>query len=299
MSLTPANIKWLHVEASTRCNAWCPSCPRNQNGFELKPGLILTDLPTARLKEILLDLPKLNGIQFCGNYGDPVIADNFLDLIDASIGKTDKIQIHTNGSLRNTQWWENLATQLKRFKLHDVWFGIDGLKGTHEIYRQATDYDKIIKNATAFINAGGHATWQFIPFKHNENEIKSCIKISQQLGFKKFKIVKSFRSEQTSARHWKTGKEFLLEPADIYVHNWALKEKNQVLEKDCMHLSQPSVYLSATGTVSPCCYLDREIADSGIPALLSSNDIKRTIEIKPLPTCLSNCGSFATTDLDQ
>mgnify|MGYP003335187616 CR=1 FL=1 len=35
-----ADIKWAHVELSTKCNAWCPACPRNKNGFGLIDGLV-------------------------------------------------------------------------------------------------------------------------------------------------------------------------------------------------------------------------------------------------------------------
>jgi len=291
MSLLPANIRWLTVEASTRCNAWCPACPRNQNGFGLKPGLVETDLPTNRFLQVLNELPPLVGVQFCGNYGDPVIAGNFLELVDLTINKAKKIQIHTNGSLRNTAWWKNLAVKLSKFDYHDVWFGIDGLSGTHEIYRQATDFNRIIENAKAFIDAGGYATWQFIPFKHNEHEIKKCIKLSQDLGFKKFKIVKSFRSEKTVLKHWKSGEESVLEPADVYAKNWITSKPNRVLEKDCMHLNQPGVYLSAQGIVSPCCYLDGEITELQIENLLKNNSIADMLSHKPVSTCLKNCGS--------
>ena len=53
------------------------------------------------------------------------------------------------------------------------------------------NYQKIIDNASAFIQAGGFATWQFVPYAHNEHQVKNCIKVSQELGFKKFKLIVS------------------------------------------------------------------------------------------------------------
>ena len=67
---------------------------------------------------------------------------------------------------------------------------IDGLEDTHSYYRQGTNWKKIINNAKSFISSGGRAVWQFIPFAHNEHQIKSCIRLSQQLGFKEFKTAK-------------------------------------------------------------------------------------------------------------
>jgi sulfatase maturation enzyme AslB (radical SAM superfamily) len=284
-------IKWLHVEASTKCNAWCPSCPRNLGGQGLRPGLIEQDLDPVRFQNILDDFETLDGIQFCGNYGDPVIAGSFTELVKLAVKKTQKIQIHTNGSLRNIAWWKELAELLSGTN-HNVWFGIDGLKGVHEIYRQATDFDRVIENAQAFIDAGGTATWQFIPFRHNEHQIKDCMRLSQQLGFKAFKIVKSFRADQAEARHWKTGKVFMLEPADVYQSKWKKSDPNYVDPTDCMHLEQPGIYVSANGGIGPCCYLADQYNFESTDILLKQLNIATILGNTPLKTCLRNCGSY-------
>ena len=248
-----SDIYWLHVEASTKCNAWCPACPRNKNGFGIADNLIEEDLAIARFIQVLDQLPNLHGIQFCGNYGDPIIANNILDLISVAMKYAKKIQIHTNGSLRSTDWWRDLAALLENVD-HDVWFGIDGLSGVHEIYRQGTDYNKVINNATSFINAGGVATWQFIPYAHNEHQIRDCLKTSQKLGFRQFKLIKSFR-DITDAKHYRTGDDFkLFAPKEIKQIIQMPKAKTKVDPVDCMHLTQPGIYLGANGKLSYCCY---------------------------------------------
>ena len=63
-------IKWLNVEPSTRCNAWCSSCSRNKSGFGLT-DFVIEDLKVERLKEVIDQLPTLETVQFCGNLGDP------------------------------------------------------------------------------------------------------------------------------------------------------------------------------------------------------------------------------------
>ena len=279
------DVKWIHVELSSKCNAWCPACPRNTNGYGLSPWLIEQDLSIERYIEILNLLPNLEVVQLCGNLGDPIIATNILDAIAYAINRKLKVQIHTNGSLRSVTWWESLGALLKDHP-HDVWFGLDGFSSVHEIYRQGTDYNKIIANATAFINAGGFATWQFIPFEHNEHQVKDCIRISQQLGFKKFKLVKLYRNIKTS-RHYKTGKEFdLLPPKEFQsiVHMpWKSKE---VKVSDCMHVAQPSVYLSASGALSWCCY------HTHITPFDSLNELFSTTLDLTHPHCVENCGSI-------
>lgn len=260
--MSPGDIKLLHVESSSKCNAWCPACLRNNLGFGLVDGLVETDLELDRLREIVDQLPGLEIVQLCGNHGDPIAGNNILPMVDFCIEKKFKIQIHTNGSLRSTAWWSDLGNKLKDVP-HEVWFGIDGIGPTHEIYRQGTDYDKIISNATAFIQAGGHAIWQFIPYEHNQKQVMQAMKFSQQLKFKSFKMVKLFRKNRLQVKHWKTGEPFELKVATDFIPLIRMDfKKTAPTPEQCMHLSAPSVYLDALGNLSWCCYRSHEPANS-------------------------------------
>lgn len=282
--MTVNDIKWLHVEPTSKCNAWCPQCPRNNHGFGLSEFLTVQDLDLNIFAKTLEQLPNLYAVQFCGNYGDPLAADKIKEMIDIAKKHVVKIQIHTNGSLRSTKWWAGLAKQLSNVE-HDVWFGIDGLENIHEIYRQGTSYKKIIDNATTFINSGGTATWQFIPFNHNEHQIKDCIKLSQKLGFKKFKLVKSFRNI-FNVKNYKTGNNFELLPAKIIFKNINFDKNNKNVKlENCMHLSQPSIYLAANGKLSTCCYRSNVFAVDNVEELLYNTlDLTQNI-------CIESCGS--------
>jgi len=284
MILGAADIKWLHVEASSKCNAWCPACPRNNKGFGLAAGIVEQDLQPGRFEEVILNLPALESIQLCGNYGDPIASAFINDLVTVAKKYVKKIQIHTNGSLRSAIWWKEFAEQLADVD-HDVWFGIDGLAGIHEIYRQGTNFNKIIENAQAFINAGGTATWQFIPYKHNEHQTIECLKFSRQIGFKKFKLAKLYR-QQVVARHYKTGIEFDLLPTDSLRQLITIdKLKTTVKQENCMHLSIPSIYLSADGKLSRCCYMSTHEKFDAADDLLTgtTNDLTDS-------WCIKNCG---------
>ena len=283
MTLLVENVKWFHVEASSKCNAWCPACPRNNNGFGLVDGLVEQDLPPALFEEALVNFPALECVQFCGNYGDPIASSYINELVSIAKKYVKKIQIHTNGSLRNANWWHEFANQLADIE-HDVWFGIDGLEGVHEIYRQGTDFNKIMQNATSFIDAGGYATWQFIPYKHNEHQTKDCFKLSQKMKFKKFKLAKLYR-KQTVAKHYKTGIEFELLPADSLKLLTNINRPNTTVElHNCMHLSIPSVYMSANGKLSRCCYLSNQ------DRFTDANMLLNTVTDLNDQLCIKSCG---------
>jgi hypothetical protein len=291
--MIPDNIKWLQVENTTKCNAWCPACARNNDGFGLFDKFIVQDLDSKSFETTLQLFPNLEVIQFCGTFGDFAAAKNVDEHISIAKKYAKKIQIHTHGGIRDTHWWEKLASELSSVE-HDVWFALDGLKGVHEIYRQGTDFDKTIANAQAFISNGGSATWQFIPWAHNEHQIMACIKMSQTLGFKKFKFVKSVR-KNFQGRHWKTGEpiEFRAWSQDKTFNKYEVPIRNQVLEKDCMHLSLPSVYLNATGNLSVCCEFNLNGQATTFEKLY---DIKTELGTAPRKTCLQSCGSCATIE---
>lgn len=285
-------IKWLHVEPSTRCNAWCSSCGRNNNGYGLA-DFVLEDLAPERLEQVVDKLPNLTTVQFCGNLGDPC-ASKLIDQQLKIIKDRDlKLQIHTNGSLRSKVWWHDLA-KLFGDKL-TLWFAIDGLEDTHKIYRQATDWNKIIENAKSFIDAGGNAVWQFIPFAHNEHQIQDCLKLSTSLGFSRFEFVKNARYHN-KASDYRSGESVDIRPWSKHNEQWRRKGKildkktgnnsvkKKVEKKNCMHLALSSLFLNASGVIAPCCYFGQTPAVDG--------QIERSIDTENyIDTCVRECGS--------
>lgn len=284
-----SDTTWLQVENTTKCNAWCPGCGRNQNGFGLNPNIQIEDLDSVRFQEVLAKLPKLDTVQFSGTYGDFAAATNVDQHLELALSYANKIQIHTHGGIRSPDWWSNIARRLQNID-HNVWFALDGLKGTHEIYRQGTNFDKTMANAQAFIAAGGHATWQFIPWAHNEHQIVECMKLSQKLGFKKFKLVTGVR-ENFNAKHWRTGQPIEIKPwsKSIQTNTYHLNPARDTLKtSDCRHLAKSTAYLNANGRVSACCYLN-------VFRTADQNDVLQDIESeilsKPHPLCLTHCGN--------
>ena len=284
--MTLNEITWLQVENTSKCNLWCPACARNQNGFGLINDLVVEDLTTGSFLEALQQLPNLEVIQFCGTYGEFAAANNVLEHLDLALAHCNKIQIHTHGSIRNQNWWTELGQKLKNYN-HEIWFGIDGLAGVHEVHRQGSNFQKVIDNASAFIQAGGNATWQFIPFAHNEHQIKECLKLSQELGFRKFKLIASVR-EKIQARHYRTGEIVEFRPwsrSSTTNPTRIIHERNTLAKSDCRYLEQKTVYLNANGKFSPCCFLNTK--RTGLP------DIEAEIETTPHHLCLLSCGNGA------
>lgn len=310
-------VKDVHLELTSKCQARCPMCPRRINGGPLNPLFTPTeiDLPTFQNWFPESFIKQLDSLFMCGNLGDPIIAQDCLDIFRYLRGVNPYIRLsmHTNGSARSEQWWWALAqTGVK------VTFGIDGLNDTHALYRIGTDYTKILHNAEEFIKAGGHAEWHMLVFKHNEHQIEECRAISERMGFKQFtpKHTSRFKDDKYHVLD-DSGKTINI----LYPSDRSTKLTSQVLsvvpaEIQCKAQKYSQLYISADGTISPCCWLDfswqlpnqsnrieymdvigvfpnlhnqtiAEIFDSGY-----FQQIEDTWAVKPLIECSKQCGKF-------
>lgn len=242
-TLMLSNIKILHIEPTDACNAACPQCARETDISFNKNEL--HHLTVAQLANLLDEstIKNLNKVFMCGDYGDPAAGRYTIELYNyfRSINPNIILGMNTNGGLRDAKWWTNLAALINKEKDYVV-FSIDGLEDTNHIYRVNTDWNKIIKNATAFIQAGGLAHWEMLVFKHNEHQVEQVRELAKDLGFKWFRAKVSRRFESTPV-------SFLQTPA-----GWTspIVTKGAI---ECSAFKDQSLYISAKGVLHPCCWL--------------------------------------------
>lgn len=253
-----ADIKSVHLEVTSRCQASCPMCARNIQGLD-NPWLELDEISFEQFKAWFpLDfIRQLDRLFMCGNLGDPIIAKDTLEIFQYLRETNPKISLgmNTNGSARNTEWWQTLAGLNVK-----VIFGIDGLEDTHNLYRIGTDFNKILDNAVNFIKAGGTAEWHMLVFKHNEHQVDRCQKLSQDLGFSdfKFKHTSRFREDKLNVLNKDGSTSHVLLPS--IKSKTISKLLGNVLEEtteiSCKVLKEKSIYVNAKGQLVPCCWLD-------------------------------------------
>ncbi len=270
-------ITQLEIELTSRCNASCPQCIRNDYGGKTWPTLPLVDIDLEILKNSLMPLAKqLNHIRLCGTYGDPCVYKNLIELIDwIHQHSSCTITINTNASMHTPSWWAQLAQKLNdQDKVH---FGIDGLEDTHHLHRKGTNFKKIINNLKAFNQAGGHSVWSFIVFEHNQHQVEAAQILSQELGCKQFAwkstsrfVNKAHELIKESPVKNRNGKiVYWLRPTDDprYINTGydifsKLPNKYGSFENyvqttiiECTAKKLQHVYISAEGYVLPCGFL--------------------------------------------
>lgn len=256
-------LQIIQIEITNRCQASCPMCLRNIHGGIDNPNLISTDWTLAQFQNTFTDevMTQISCVNFCGDFGDPIINANLIDMCQYIRDKKSDMMVllHTNGSAHNADWWTLLATSLP--KNHKIIFALDGLQDTHSLYRIGTNYDMIIRNAKAFIDAGGIAEWMFIRFKHNEHEVEIARAVSKKLGFATFNTKDSKRFGKKYPVLNKQGSiDYYLEPPSQSrikpVEFLDLKDyKEWQNDISCFALDSKELYIDANGYLMPCCLI--------------------------------------------
>lgn len=259
-----SDIRHVHLEISSRCNASCPLCPRNLHGYPYNDGYVEHDMTLAEARQIFSKnfIKQLKELLINGNFGDIVMNPEAAEIIRyfKDCNPDIEINISTNGGARDREFWSALA----RLDCQ-IWFCIDGLEDTNHLYRQNVSWKTVIKNAKTFIAAGGSAVWQMIDFDFNRHQQVSAQVLAKEMGFKQFRIMREGR--QDSPVFDKNGNlsHIIGNPkeTDFQKIFWGRKNDDVLLEDieprhptsiDCWAKKRASIYVSSIGDVYPCCH---------------------------------------------
>ncbi len=276
-----SEVKTVHLEITSKCNARCPMCLRTVCGGENNPNLPLVELSLDDIKQIFKPefVKQLDRVYMCGNYGDPIVAKDTLEAFAyfRELNPSMRLEMFTNGSAKSEAWWAEIA------KIIDlVHFSVDGLEDTNHIYRKGTHYPTIVRNIKAYRAAGGTAVWDYIVFRHNEHQIEEAKRLSEEWGFKKFNLKKTGRFFSNSKMASKNKQEvydrkgeldyYIEMPVDEKFHNKALAKEQALIEKygslesyldstpiRCKVAAEKSLYISAMGRAFPCCWTANQL----------------------------------------
>lgn len=283
----------IHIELTDKCQASCPMCARNYSGGAERPFVGQHEITLEQFKTwfSIGELQHIKNFYACGNYGDPIIAQECLEIFQylRESNPNMYLGIHTNGSARTTKWWQDLARVLNG--PHTVTFAIDGFAESHVLYRRGTDWQRIIDNAKAFIQAGGYATVDCLVFEHNEDEVDEFKKQMLDMGFAQvnFKSTARFYDMDRFDVQDKQGNyEYSLRPAKkepfkkvaiikleevaANLKGWQQHVSAAPVNPKC--LNKKEIYIDARGNVLPCCWVGMDWIEEPITETLTIHGLR-------------------------
>ena len=271
------DIRTIHLEITQKCQAACPMCDRNMNGKGINPHINLNELKLDDCKKIFTPsfIAQLKKMYMCGNLGDPIVADDTLEVFEYFRQHNPNIwlNMHTNGGAKKPDWWKQLAKVIG--ENGDVTFSVDGLKDTNHLYRQNVNWDIVDQSMRAYIEGGGKVRWDYLIFDHNQHQVKEAEQYAKSIGVYKFQSKKTGRfisaSSEKKDQHQavnRKGKETtLLKKPDEKYQNKELSKQELLIQKYgsmdkyydkasiwCKVKDEGSLYISAEGLALPCCW---------------------------------------------
>jgi len=232
------------VDLTNRCNGKCIFCPRHgfATNVDKRGELELTTFKRLFNKQYI---DHIHNLVINGNLGEPTFYSKMFELLEyvKHANENVRILISTNGSIRPTWWWRELAKRMTFNERNVIRFTLDGLSDTHHLYR-GTNYETVFRNLVTYLDAGGKADWQFIVFKHNEHQLYEAKEIARDIGCSAFVTVVSRRYsegvlERPTILDAKTKVELCSESSSQKLF--------------CTPIENRHLFVSHEGFVYPCC----------------------------------------------
>jgi len=303
------DITTVHIELTDKCQAQCPMCARNYHGGPTRPFIKNGDISIEDFKKWFPKsfLGQLQNFYSCGNYGDPAFARDCLEIYSyvRECNPDTRLALHTNGGMRNPEWWSKLADIIGTKNGSSVAFAVDGFKGKHELYRRNTNFDKVIENMKAYIDAGGHAKVDSLVFAHNENETEKLEEFLLNLGVKEVNFVSTTRfyeMDKFKVINQRSEIEYYIHPAQRKEYarypNADLKDllnkdyRNSILASATINpkcMVEQGIYVDPYGNITPCCYIGSDYLEEPVEETLPIHTL-RNISVDDTKSMLDNIG---------
>jgi organic radical activating enzyme len=302
------------------CTLKCPRCSRTEFIEKFPQKWTNKNLNLEHLKSFL-DI-DLNGISvgLIGNDGDPIYYPDILELVKFLKSKGAIIKLHTNGSYRTIEWWEQFNKLLSSEDI--ISFSIDGVPSNFTKYRINADWDSIKAGIKVLAKGPAKVVWKYILFSYNEDTVDEAEKLSIELGMDDFVLV---NSDRWIKNDWLKPSMYVDIPVPesgmLYIgaHNgdkseskYAWNTKSDQLKIDPMCKKTNNLhFISADGFYVPCCwigdyrfyyktefYKNRDLYDISKTTLMSvltepkMINFYNTIEEEKPKYCTFNCGKL-------
>jgi hypothetical protein len=261
----------FHIELSDYCNSNCVLCPRNElhKTAYNKNIVTLENFKKWFTKDIV---KKTHRFTFVGNFGDPLTNKETPEIIRyiKQNNPMSVITLSSNASINDNDLFIRLSRVVD--KNDEITFHIDGIGEEHEIYREGTSYDLIMKNAELMKSQNVPVIWGMIPFKHNEKRINYIRNNHKELGFKKFTIKPNWIGKDKYSGSVVNSKGIILEESTKKRYAVKYSEPQLPRNMSCITKKTNEIYVDSSGLIMPCCYFATYIRETYTNYFIDGNN---------------------------
>ncbi len=239
----------LSIEPTTSCNLRCPQCPSGLLEFTRPTGMLQNDV----LKKVIDELHStLTYITFYFQ-GEPYLNKNFLEYVKYASEK----KIYTATSTNAHYLDEETAKKTVESGLDRLIISIDGVdQESYAKYRVGGNLEKVISGTKNIVewkrkmnSSTPHIIWQFIVFRHNEDQIDRIKLLGNEIGVDEVAI------KTAQIYDFKQGNELIPQNEKYSRYSAAgltYRIKNKLLNH-CWRMWQGCV-ITWDGKIVPCCF---------------------------------------------
>lgn len=177
------------MEASSRCQLRCPSCPTTTKAID--PAVGSGVLKLADFERFIDSNPSVRKIEL-SNYGEVFLNPDLLSILRLAHQNGITVNISNGANLNHVS--DEVLEALVLYRVENMTCSIDGAsQETYAQYRVRGNFDRVIENVRKLNNyKAAHRTpfprlkWQFIVFGHNEHEIPRVKELARELDMEMF-----------------------------------------------------------------------------------------------------------------
>lgn len=246
----PAYPFSISIEPTTSCNLRCPQCPSGLRQFTRPTGMLQKEFFLKLLPQFI---KYLHGITFYFQ-GEPYLNPDFTEMVRLANANG----IYTSTSTNAHYLSPDTARQTVESGLDQLVISIDGGKQeTYSTYRVGGQFNKVLEGTRNIIEqkkalgrSHPHVVWQFIVFRHNQDEIQKIKALGKKMGVNEVRIKTAQVYDFENSSEWIPDQEKYSRYTKTSSGTYRIKNK---LLNQCWRMWQACV-ITWDGKVVPCCF---------------------------------------------
>ncbi len=167
------SLRYLELQITNRCNLKCKHCYIADKSF--------TEIPVSRIKKILQEFERLQGLRVLITGGEPLLHGKFEEINRILPMFSVRKVLFTNGTLLN-------KTLLRKLNIDEIQISIDGLKQSHDLLRGRGAFKRAMDTLKNAIDLNFAVSVSTMIHAENLGDFDEMKKLFKSMGIKEWNV---------------------------------------------------------------------------------------------------------------